>query len=133
MLLGQVVVALRGQSLRKTVSVLLFALFSLGLWHNLSAWQWTSQLVKTTLEVVTRTEPLPAPQTQFVFSNLPDTVRGVFFFTTLNESLQMAYSRQDISAVRDSDIATLPNTSKARPQIRLLWKGDESALLVRRD
>ena len=133
MMLGQVVGALRGQSLRKTVSVLLFALFSLGLWHNLSAWQWTSQLVKTTLEVVTRTEPLPAPQTQFVFSNLPDTVRGVFFFTTLNESLQMAYSRQDISAVRDSDIATLPNTSKARPQIRLLWKGDESALLVRRD
>ena len=133
MMLGQVLGALKGPELRRTASVLLFALFSLGLLHNLAAWRWTSQLVRRTLDVVTQTEPLPAPQTQFVFSNLPDTVRGVFFFTTLSESLQMAYRRQDITAVRDSDIQISPNTLNARPQIRLYWKGETSGLLLRRD
>ena len=133
MMLGQVLGALKGPELRRTASVLLFALFSLGLLHNLAAWRWTSQLVRRTLDVVTQTEPLPAPQTQFVFSNLPDTVRGVFFFTTLSESLQMAYRRQDITAVRDSDIEISPNTLNARPQIRLYWKGETSGLLLRRD
>ena len=45
----------------------------------------------------------------------------------------MAYGRDDISAVRDSDIAIPPNTLNAGPQIRLLWKGDESELLVRQE
>jgi len=133
MVLGLVVGALKGQALRKTFSVLLFVLFSLGLLHNLSAWRWTSELMKESLEAVTRTAPMPAPQTEFVFSNLPDTVRGVFFFTTLNESIQMAYGRQDISAVRDADIAILRNRLNSRPQIRLLWKGEASGLIVRQD
>src|SRR5262249_24703298 len=133
MMLGQVLGDLKGAEVRRTRSILFFALFSLGVLHNLAAWRWTSQLLERTLDVVTRTEPLPAPQTQFVFSNLPDTVRGVFFFTTLNESLQMAYSRQDINAVRDSDIEISPDTLNARPQIRLYWQGETSGLLVRRD
>jgi len=132
--LGQLIAGLKTARIRNLAAAALFVFLNLGLLHNLAAWRWTSRLAKNTLEDVTRLAPLPASQAQFVFSNLPDSIRGVFFFRVgLTESIRMAYGRDDISAVRDSDITDLPNAVNTRPQIRLLWTGDESALLVRRD
>ncbi len=134
MVLGQLIAGMNTARIRNLAAAGLFVFLNLGLLHNLAAWRWTSQLAKDTLEDVTRLAPLPASQTQFVFSNLPDSIRGVFFFRVgLTESIRMAYGRDDISAVRDSDIAIPPNILNARPQIRLYWKGEESELLVRRE
>src|SRR6266704_1355813 len=134
MVLGQLIAGMNTARIRNLAAAGLFVFLNLGLLHNLAAWRWTSQLAKDTLEDVTRLAPLPASQTQFVFSNLPDSIRGVFFFRVwLTESIRMAYGRDDISAVRDSDIEIPPNTLNAGPQIRLYWKGETSGLLLRRD
>src|SRR5207247_3516154 len=131
--LGQFIAGLKTARIRNLAAAALFVFLNLGLLHNLAAWRWTSRLAKNTLEDVTRLAPLPASQAQFVFSNLPDSIRGVFFFRVgLTESIRMAYGRDDISAVRDSDITDLPNAVNTRLQIRLLWTGGEAALRVRR-
>jgi hypothetical protein len=65
-------------------------------------------------------QPIPPENAQFVVSNLPVNIRGVFFFQTgLNEGLQMLYNRNDIRAYRD---AAPPG---AYPQIHLEWNGDK--------
>jgi hypothetical protein len=86
------------------VFIALIAVLNLGVLHNLAAWRWASGLARNTLQSVTELEPSPAPGTQFVFSNVPDTVRGVFFLGSgLSEGLKMAYGRDDIRVIRDTE------------------------------
>jgi hypothetical protein len=128
LLLGQLLsaVPLRRQNLGYTG---LTALFMLGVWHNLQAWRWTSNVGAETLRQVVQLEPFPPANAQFVVSNLPTDIRGVFFFDIgLTEGLQMFYGRNDVYAYRD----VAPSGSG--PQIRLIWNGDGNLdQLIRRE
>jgi len=105
------------------------AMQNLGVLHNLEAWHWTSSLGEDTLRQIVAMEPAPPPDAQFVLSNLPDKIRGVYFFSaSLDESLKLAYGRHDITAIHAEDSVA------ARPaQIHLKWKGKPGELLVRQD
>jgi hypothetical protein len=125
--LGQLLGALDRRRLQNFLFISLILLLDFGTCHNLAAWRWTARLAERTLQTVRELEPSPAPGTQFVFSSIPDTVRGVFFFRTgLSESLKLVYGRDDISAVRDP-ATPIPQ----QPQIRFLWKGTPGLLLQR--
>lgn len=125
--LGQLLITLNGRRFRNAMFVALIAVLNLGVLHNIAAWRWASDLAKRTHQSIVQIEPSPAARTQFVISNIPDSVRGVFFFRTgLSESLKMAYGRDDISAVRD-----IENAARQQPQVRLFWLGEPSALLQR--
>ncbi len=131
MLLGQLISGIRMPRVRQLACIAVFVVFNAGVLHNLGAWRSTSGLAKDTLADITRIVPAPAPGTQFVFSGLPDSIRGVFFFRAgLTEGLRMVYNREDVSGVRDSDPAENQTSSDAHPTVRLLWKGEPGQLLV---
>jgi len=129
LVLGQLLSASPQRRTRNLAYAALCALYSLGVLHNLQAWRWTSSVGAETLRQVVRLEPSPPENAQFVVSNLPIDIRGVFFFQTgLSEGLQMHYNRGDIHAYRD----VAP--SDAYPQIRLKWTGDKDPVaLIRRE
>jgi hypothetical protein len=135
MLLGQLVSGLAGPRSRSIIYATLVVLFNVGVLHNLAAWRWTSSLGEETLRQVIRVEPSPPQEAQFVFWELPTTIRGVFFFSAcLNESLKIAYDRDDISAVRNFELVTSNQTpSNEQRQIRIKWTGEPEALVVRQD
>jgi len=132
MMLGQLLGSLSGRRFQTAVFAVFAVVLNLGVLHNLAAWRSTAALAEDTLQHVMRLEPSPPSHSQLVFSNLPDTVRGVFFFRVgLSESLKMAYGRDDISAIHDSDPATeVPGSPQV--QVRFLWKGEPEELLVKR-
>jgi hypothetical protein len=118
---------------RRVHVALLACLLSLATLHNLAAWRWTSRLSQDLLSEVQQLEPTPAPNTQFVFYNLPDTIRGVFFFHEgLLEAVRMAYGRDDLSVTRilGSPPANSPPET-GNPVVRLEWKGEAGPLLGR--
>jgi hypothetical protein len=129
LLLGQLVSALPRRQTRNLAYAALGVLFSLGVLHNLQAWRWTSSVGAETLRQVVRLEPSPPERAQFVVSDLPLDIRGVFFFQTgFGEGLQMLYKRDDIQAYHD----VAP--SEDYPQIRLKWLGDKDPdILIRRE
>ena len=128
LLLGQLLSA-QPQRSRNIAYAGLAALFMLGVWHNLQAWRWTSNIGAETLRQVVQLEPSPPKNARFVLSNLPADIRGVFFFDAgLNDGFQMFYNRDDIHAYRDAA------PSNAGPQIRLIWNGDGNpGDLIRRE
>ena len=128
-ILGQLVSALPRPQLRNLAYAALGVLYSLGVFHNLQAWRWTSSVGAETLRQIVQLEPSPPGNAHFVVSDLPKDIRGVFFFQVgLGEGLQMHYNREDIRAYRDAA------PSDASPQIRLRWTGDNDAdNLIRRE
>jgi protein O-mannosyl-transferase len=125
LLLGQLISAISLRT-RNLAYIALGVLFSLGVFHNLQAWRWTSTVGLETMKKVVQLEPSPPENAQFVISNLPEEIRGVFFFQVgLDEGLQMAYKRFDLRAYRD----TAP--SDEAPQIRLRWTGEPDVLIRR--
>jgi hypothetical protein len=129
LVLGQLVSALPRREMRNFAYAALCALYSLGVLHNLQAWRWTSSVGAETLRQVVQLEPSPPENAQFVVSDLPLDIRGVFFFQAgLREAFQLHYNRGDIQAYRDMA------PSDAYPQIRLKWTGDEDPVsLIRRE
>jgi hypothetical protein len=127
--LGQLVSVLPQPRTRSLAYGALAFLFSLGVLHNIQAWRWTSGVGAETLRQIVELEPSPPENAQFVVSNLPGDLRGVFFFQTgLNEGLQMFYRRYDIRAYRD-----VAPPGDVTP-IRLKWTGDTDAgVLIRRE
>jgi hypothetical protein len=111
--------------IRQGSKLFLVLLFSLGLFHNLRAWQWTSEHTHRFLMELKRLEPSPPPGTEFVFRDLPGTIRGVFFFHAgLTEAINMAFGRQDLIGRREST----PSPGQAaevtgRPIIKVNWLG----------
>jgi len=132
LVLGQLIGEIPQRRFRQTVVVALSLLFSLGVFHNIGAWRWTSRLSQQTLSDIRNLEPAPPPQTEFVIAGLPDTVRGVFLFhASLNESLRLAYNRDDISARRDSD--RVMDHEDPQRQIHLLWRESSGSLVERQN
>jgi hypothetical protein len=126
LLLGQLVSATPQRYARNLAYAALVTVFGLGVTHNLGAWRWTSSIGEETLRQVVRMEPSPPPNAQFVISNMPRSLRGVFFFGAgLNEGFQTAYNRGDIAAYRDSAAST------EHPEIRLKWTGENDGLIQR--
>ena len=129
-LLGELVSGLNARTTRNTAYAALVALFSLGVWHNIGAWRWTASLGKEALRQVVQLEPAPVPGTQFVFSQMPPDIRGVFFFAAcLPEALKIEYGRDDVAAFRDSEVPEADDERK--PRIHLIWTGDPSGLFRR--
>jgi hypothetical protein len=108
------------------LTAFLAVLLGLGTVHNLGAWRWTSQLTRQTLSEVQALEPAPEPGTHFVFHDLPDSERGVFFLRTVSESLQIIYQRQDVSGQRRENGPVSGNHV-----IHLRWKGNQPPILER--
>jgi hypothetical protein len=124
--LGQLVGALRGRRVRSLAYAALATLFSLGVIHNLGAWKWTSRIGEQTLDQVIRMEPSPPENVQFVVSNMPGDIRGVFFFGVgFGEALRLLYHRDDVRAYR---VSAPPGDT---PQIHLRWIGQPDELIRR--
>jgi hypothetical protein len=129
--LGQLLGSARSQRFQTFAFIAIATILNIGVLHNLAAWRWTSQLGDSTLKQIVEMEPTPPTNAQFVFSNLPDTVRGVFFFSAgLNSSLKLVYGRDDITAIHDSQLPANEETSHV-PRINLVWKGELEELVVR--
>jgi len=123
LILGQLIYRLPRALQRQAAVLSLSLLFSIGVVHNIGAWRWTARLSEQVLADAQRLSPSPPPQTEFVFSGLPDTIRGVFFFhACLSDGLRLKYNREDISARRDSEFSADGLTSGA--QIRFSWNGE---------
>jgi len=124
--LGHLVLALPKPKARETAMFALVLLMSLGVAHNISAWRWASRASAEVLAAVVRLEPSPPPQAEFVFENMPQTLRGVFFFQVgLTEGLRLVYGRPDVSAQREEQ------HSAPTHAIRLLWTGDPARMIER--
>jgi hypothetical protein len=120
-------------SLRQGLKVALVLLLSLGLFHNLQAWQWTSKLSHRFLIELKQLEPSPPPGAEFLFRELPTTIRGVFFFNAgLEEAVNLTFDRQDLRARR---VSSFPSKAEiqamGRPIIEIDWEGSEERLIAR--
>jgi hypothetical protein len=111
--------------IREGSKLFLVLLFSLGLFHNLRAWQWTSEHTHRFLMELKRLEPSPPPGAEFVFRDLPGTIRGVFFFHAgLTEAINLAFGRQDLIGRRESNSASERAAEvTGRPSIKVNWLG----------
>ena len=106
-------------------------LLTLGVLHNLEAWRRTSQLSNEFLSELKQLEPSPPPHAEFVFHEMPDTIRGVFFLREgLSEAIRMAYDRDDLDGRRVSD-GPESSTDAHQTSIELQWAGETLPLLQR--
>ena len=111
--------------IRQGSKLSLVLLLSLGLFHNLRAWQWTSEHTHRFLMELKRLEPSPPPGAEFVFRGMPGTIRGVFFFHTgLTEAINLAFGRQDLIGTRESNSSAGKKAeANGRPTIKVDWLG----------
>ena len=132
--LGQLLGSVRNPRFQTTLFILFVVVLNLGVLHNLAAWRWTSRLGRDTLQQIVKVAPAPPPNAQFVVADMPETVRGVLFFAAcFNESLKLAYDRDDITAVRDPKSVTSDQAAAAPPRIFLTWKGKPEELITRQE
>ncbi len=122
--------------MRQGLKLILVLLLSLGLIHNLRAWRWTSELSHRFLMELKHLEPSPSPGAEFVFREMPDTIRGVFFFHAgLTEAVNLVFDRQDLSARRTSCPLPGPGTDATTrpsiPSIKINWVGKKESLIER--
>jgi len=132
--LGQLLGSVRNPRFQTTLYILFVVVLNLGVLHNLAAWRSTSRLGRDTLQQIVKVAPAPPLYTQFVVSDMPETVRGVLFFEAcLAESLKLAYGRDDITAVRDLESVTTDEAAAPPPRIFLTWKGKPEELITRQE
>jgi len=119
--------------LRQVWTLGLALLLSHGLLHNLGAWRATCSIYQTFLADLKHLEPAPAPNTNFVFLNMPSKIRGVYFFTSgLLEAVNLTYGRHDLHAWRETGQLQETTAEINRgPLIRLRWKGPGETMLER--
>jgi hypothetical protein len=116
--------------IRTATAGLLVVLLTLGVLHNLQAWRWTSGLSDEFLSELKGLEPSPPPRTEFIFHDLPDTTRGVFFLREgLPEAIRAAYDRYDLDARHASDASVSSNAAAPAATIELQWTGETPPLL----
>lgn len=100
-LVAALLTRLASRQIRNVATASVVILFVLGVGNNVAAWRYASDLSTQFLEELQALEPAPAENTQFVFYDLPDNVRGVFFFRiAFTEAVRLYYERDDISAYR---------------------------------
>ncbi|MCZ6878026.1 MAG: glycosyltransferase family 39 protein [Acidobacteria bacterium] len=119
--------------LRRCWTGLLVLFLGAGLLHNVGARRWTADLSKGFLSELRRLEPSPPANAEFVFRDLPDKIRGVFFFNEgLTEALNILYQRQDLRGRRESDPLSSPlEVAAGKPLVELRWVGEKGRLLER--
>ncbi|HKX30693.1 MAG TPA: hypothetical protein VJ302_23590 [Blastocatellia bacterium] len=118
--------------MRQASKLFLVLLLSVGLFHNLRAWHWTSQLSHRFLLELKQLEPAPPPGAEFVFRDLPHTIRGVFFFHAgLEEAVNLTFDRKDLTARRESGAPRPATEANGRPEIKLNWVGTTESLIQR--
>ena len=100
---------------------------ALGCFHNLAAWEWTSRRTRQVLEELKQLEPEPKAETQFVFHDLPEAIRGVYFLRAgLADSIRITYGRDDLSGERVEKLVRAE-----RPVIHMGWQGETSPSIRR--
>ncbi len=119
--------------LRRCWTGLLVFLLGAGLLHNIGAWRWTADLSQRFLLELRSLEPSPPPYAEFVFRDMPNKIRGVFFFNAgLTGAINISYQRQDLTGRRDSDPFSRQSAeSVEKPVIVLRWMGDKEKLFER--
>jgi hypothetical protein len=109
---------------RRAWTALLVLLFVLALEHNLSAWTYNSRATRELLGELQRIEPAPPPGARFVFTGLPDQIRGVrFFFNGIRDAVRLTYRRNDLDASTAAGDATAVAASGSARAIRFRWTG----------
>jgi len=131
LLIALLLAALSAPRIRRATVGALALLLTLGVLHNLEAWRRTSQLSNEFLSELKQLEPSPPPHAEFVFHEMPDTIRGVFFLREgLSEAIRMAYDRDDLDGRRVSD-GPVSSTDAHQISIELQWAGETLPLLQR--
>jgi hypothetical protein len=121
-----------GSRIRRATAGVLVLLLTLGVLHNLEAWRRTSQLSNEFFSELKQLEPSPPAHAEFVFRDMPDTIRGVFFLREgLSEAIRMAYGRDDLDARRVPHGPLSPTDTHQNSVIELQWAGETPPLLQR--
>jgi hypothetical protein len=124
---SQVIHGIRVPRVRETAMIFLPALLAIGALHNLTAWRWTSQLTKNTLAELRALDPKPRAGTHYVFHDLPDTVRGVYFLRSgFADAIRFTFGRDDVSG----DRAGTPPAAET-PVVHIQWKAESPPRLER--
>jgi hypothetical protein len=131
LLIAQVLGGIGSKPFRWVIAGLLACLLGLGALHNLGAWRWTSQLSKELLSELREANPSPETGTRYVFHDLPEVIRGVYFPRSgLADSVRFIYGRNDLSAER-APKAVLGHGSGSLqgPAIHMQWVGETAPLI----
>ena len=130
---GTLLAGIKGQTLRLILTGAIAILFSQIAVHNSKAWRWATELSRIFPEQLKQLEPAPSQNAEFLFRNMPETLRGVYFYAVgLQDSIQMAYGREDLTAFREGQVDQRPHSPEAnRSIISFEWHGNPS-MLVRR-
>ena len=106
----------------------LVCLYSAGVLHNLAAWRWTSEREQVLLSELKRIAPTPPLNAEFIFHDMPATMRGVDFLeTSLRDAIRLTFHRDDITAGR---YGSGPRPLGERPLIHVQWTGTDAALIT---
>jgi hypothetical protein len=121
-----------GPARRWIATGVLECLLLLSVLHNVAAWRSASRISMKFFSQLEQFDPSPAPNTEFVFSGMPHTIGGVFFFHRgLPEAINMSYGRDDLSAVREEDLPPgLQSGTTARHLVRFVWREDQGLLIA---
>jgi hypothetical protein len=132
-LISILLVGINHRRLRFCCKWTLVVLFASGLVHNLNAWRHAGSISYQLLSELRRLEPSPPQGAEFAFIDLPDTIRGVFFFHAgLGDAVRFAYNRLDLDASRLAGTSGQSSSASTdRPVIRVRWLGRRDKLIER--
>jgi hypothetical protein len=131
MLLALLLDGVYPRRVRYAMAGLLIGLFSLGVLHNVNAWRSTARLEARFLSEIKALTPAPPPDAEFVFHDMPTTVRGVYFLEAgLRDSIRMTLGRDDVTARRVADPPRSGDRREIPPQIHVQWVGRQDALIT---
>jgi hypothetical protein len=128
---GSLLAGLEPAGIRWCWTTVIVSLMSLGLLHNLGAWDRASNLSQRTLQELNQLEPSPVVNTRFIMLGLPNRVDGVYFYLNgLPQAVRLTYRRPDLDAARGNDSGSKDQTGLIDPQlIRIQWIGADNQLL----
>lgn len=124
-LVGLLLAGLDSARLRQGFAALLVLALTLGLLHNLAAWRYAGRISRQVVKELQQVESSPPKRAEFVFHQLPVTIRGAFFVGSLSALVRFAYDRPDVSARRAID----PPRRPQGPTVNVVWRGERDKLI----
>jgi hypothetical protein len=125
-LVAHVLVGLHPMHLRWLSAALFVCVCSAGVLHNIGAWRWATEREQRVLSELKQIDPAPAPKAQYVFHDLPKSLRGVYFLDGgLQDAVRITLRRNDITARRESSPFRPGDTG-----IHIQWTGKGGTLIM---
>jgi hypothetical protein len=124
---GQMLQGIGSTRARQLSTAALALLLALGSLHNLAAWRWASNLTRSVLTDLRSLDPEPREGTRYVFHDLPNSVRGVYFLSSgLADAIRLSYGRDDLSGER----VERPSSGEG-PAVHIQWRGATAPTIER--